>query len=138
MHVPHADTSPRSILTSHRVKGISWNVQAPDTDLSIPRLLYQCHIYSFTTDHSSKNARSSSAMFQVSLNERNGTHHISFGLLLLFISSYFFPSGFEPRREKTAWPTPLKGLHPSSSSMVMDAVSILSTRRTPCGSSLKL
>jgi hypothetical protein len=85
--------------------------QAPDTVFPIPRFLYQCHVYSFNACCSGKNSRSSNAMLQVSLIERDGTHHNLFRLLLiLFLSSYFFPSGLTPRREKVAFPTPLKGL----------------------------
>jgi len=85
--------------------------QAPDTVFVIPRFLYQCHIYSFDAYCSGKNSRSSNAVLQDSLNERDGIHHNPLRLLLLvFLSSYFFPSGLTPRREKVAFPTPLKGL----------------------------
>jgi len=81
IRVPHKDTSPVSILSSRRIQSISWNIQAPDTVLTILRFLYQCHVYSFIAYCSSKNSRSSNAVLQVGLNKRNGTHHNSFGLL---------------------------------------------------------
>ena len=96
-----------------------------------------CHVYFFSACCSSKNSRSSNAMLQVSLDARNGTHHNSFALLLLFFASYFFPSGLAPRRENMACPTLLKGLHLNPSSTATEAVSMLSTRRTPLDSSLR-
>jgi len=129
------------ILSSRRVHCITWNIQAPDTALAILRFLYQCYVYSFNAHCSSKNSRSSNAMLQLSLNERNGTHYDLFGLLLLFhlifFPSYFLPSGLTPRREKITCPTVLKCLHFNSSSTAIEAVSMLSTRRTPFVSSLR-
>jgi len=51
-------------------------------------------------------------------------------------TSYFFPSGLAPRREKMACPTPLKGLHLNPFGTATEAVSILSTRWTSLDSSL--
>ena len=139
IHVPSKDACSRSILSSHRVQGISWNTQATDTAITIPRFLYQCQVYSPSTYRSSENTRSSNAVLQVGLNKRNGTYHDSTGSPSLppLLTSYFFPSGLGPRREKTACPTPLEGLHRSPSRTVTDAESTLSKRGTPFGSSLR-
>lgn len=83
-------------------------------------------------------------MLQVSLNEKDGTQHIPFALLLLilfivpFLSSYFFPHGLTPRREKLACPTPLNGLQLNPPpSKVIEAASMPNTKRIALGYSLK-
>jgi len=52
------------------------------------------------------------------------------------LSAYLPPSGLTPRGVKIANPTPLKGRQLSLSSVAMDDESMLSTRRTPLGSTL--
>jgi len=108
---------------------MSRNIQAPDTFITVPGFLHQCHVYSFNACCSVKNSRSSDAMLQIGLNIRDGTHHNPFSLLLFF--SYFFPSDFAPRKGNAACPTPLMYLLLNLSNTLTEVASILSTRRTP-------